>query len=110
MKTSARPLKEIFSEFDVDGNGVVTAVEFRNAIRKLNLGLSSKEIDQLMMRIDANSDGMIDYNEFSSKFGTSNQQSQLMQERGKEKLAQLKELMTLHMNSVVDAFRYVSRI
>jgi Ca2+-binding EF-hand superfamily protein len=45
MKTSARPLQEIFSEFDVDGNGVVTAVEFRNAIRKLNLGLSSKEID-----------------------------------------------------------------
>ncbi len=110
MKTSARPLQEIFSEFDVDGNGVVTAVEFRNAIRKLNLGLSSKEIDQLMLRIDANSDGMIDYNEFSSKFGTLNQQSQLMQERGKEKIAQLKELMTLHMNSVVDAFRYVSRI
>ena len=31
-----------------------------------------------MMRIDANSDGMIDYNEFSSKFGTPNQQSQMM--------------------------------
>jgi len=30
------------------------------------------------MRIDANSDGMIDYNEFSSKFGTLNQQSKLM--------------------------------
>ena len=40
-----------------------------------------------MMRIDANSDGMIDYNEFTSKFGTADHQSQLMQERGKEKLA-----------------------
>lgn len=78
MKTSSRPLQEIFSEFDVDGNGVVTAVEFRNAIRKLNIGLSSKEIDQLMMRIDANSDGMIDYNEFTSKFGIADHQSQLM--------------------------------
>jgi Ca2+-binding EF-hand superfamily protein len=78
MKTSSRPLQEIFNEFDVDGNGVVTVVEFRNAIRKLNLGLSSKEIDQLMMRIDANSDGMIDYSEFTNKFGTVDNQSQLM--------------------------------
>lgn len=48
----------------MDGNGFVTAVEFRSAIRKLNIGLSSKEIDQLMVRIDANGDGSIDYNEF----------------------------------------------
>jgi hypothetical protein len=45
MKTSSRPLQDIFNEFDVDGNGVVTSLEFRNAIRKLNLGLSSKDID-----------------------------------------------------------------
>lgn len=45
MRTSSRPLQDIFNEFDVDGNGVVTSLEFRNAIRKLNLGLSSKEID-----------------------------------------------------------------
>lgn len=45
MKTSARPLQDVFGDFDVDGNGIVTAIEFRNAIRKLNLGLSSKEID-----------------------------------------------------------------
>jgi Ca2+-binding EF-hand superfamily protein len=45
LKTSSRPLSEIFNDFDEDGNGVITAIEFRNAIRKLNLGLSSKEID-----------------------------------------------------------------
>jgi Ca2+-binding EF-hand superfamily protein len=45
MNTSSRPLQDIFNEFDVDGNGVVTSLEFRNAIRKLNLGLSSKDID-----------------------------------------------------------------
>ncbi len=45
LKTSSRPLLEIFNDFDEDGNGVITAIEFRNAIRKLNLGLSSKDID-----------------------------------------------------------------
>lgn len=44
-------------------------MEFRNAIRKLNIGISSKEIDQLMARVDANKDGLIDFNEFSQKFG-----------------------------------------
>jgi hypothetical protein len=39
-----------------------------------------------MMRIDSNSDGQVDYNEFSSKFGA-NSQDTLMQERGKNKLA-----------------------
>jgi len=29
-------------------------MEFRNAIRKLNLGLTSREIDQVMTRIDKN--------------------------------------------------------
>ena len=43
-------------------------MEFRNAIRKLNLGISSKEIDKLMVMIDANKDGLIDYNEFLAKF------------------------------------------
>lgn len=100
-------MHEIFAEFNPDGNGQVTAVEFRNAIRKLNLGLSSREIDQLMVRIDANKDGLIDYNEFSQKFGATSHDS-AMQQRAQAKLAQVKELMVLHMTSAADAFRYVS--
>lgn len=45
VKASTKSLKEIFDEFDEDKNGVVSQLEFRNAIRKLNLGLSSREID-----------------------------------------------------------------
>lgn len=79
-------MKEIFSDFNPDQEGQVTQVEFRNAIRKLNLGISSKEIDQLMVRVDANKDGMIDFNEFSQKFGKS-QHDQAMQQRANDKLA-----------------------
>jgi Ca2+-binding EF-hand superfamily protein len=45
----------------------LTLVEFRNAIRKLGLGLSSKEIDTIMTRSDINGDQMIDYREFCSQ-------------------------------------------
>lgn len=45
LKSSARSFEEIFAEMDSDGNGTLSLVEFRNAIRKLNLGLSSREID-----------------------------------------------------------------
>jgi Ca2+-binding EF-hand superfamily protein len=51
-----------------DSSGKVTFMEFRNFVRKLGVKVTSKEIDQLMMRIDSNNDGMIDFNEFANKF------------------------------------------
>ena len=68
IATSTKSVQEIFNEFDEDGNGYVTQVEFRNALRRLNLGITSREIDQVMNRIDSNGDGKIDYMEFSAKF------------------------------------------
>ena len=53
---------------DADGNGFISQVEFRNAIRKLNIGLSSREIDQLLAKIDTNTDGRISYPEFAAHF------------------------------------------
>lgn len=45
IATSTKSVREIFDEFDEDGNGFVTQVEFRNALRRLNLGITSREID-----------------------------------------------------------------
>ena len=45
IATSTKSLQEIFNEFDEDGNGFITLVEFRNAIRRLGLGITSREID-----------------------------------------------------------------
>ena len=61
IATSSKSIQEIFDEFDEDGNGYVTQVEFRNALRRLGLGITSREIDQVMERIDTNGDGKIDY-------------------------------------------------
>ena len=68
INTSSKSLQEIFADFDEDGNGYVTTIEFRNALRRLGLGITSREIDQVMAKIDANGDGKIDYQEFAAKF------------------------------------------
>ena len=47
LRASNKTLKEIFTEFDVNGDGVLSNIEFRNAFKKLNLGLTIKEIDEL---------------------------------------------------------------
>ena len=85
---------------------MISQVEFRNAIRRLNLGLTSREIDKMMTRIDSNADGKIDWKEFIAKFKTSELDERL-KERAKDKMARLKELMILHMTSPNDAFRFV---
>lgn len=59
-----------------------------------------------MTKIDTNADGKIDWQEFISKFKTSDLDVRL-KERSKDKMARLKELMILHMTSPNDAFRYV---
>lgn len=109
VKSSSMSLRQIFNGMDADGNGFITQVEFRNAIRQLGLGLTSREIDQLLAAIDSNADGKIDWTEFASKFKSSELEER-MADRARARMGQLKELMILHMTSPNDAFRFVSKI
>ena len=72
IRSSSQSLQHIFNDMDEDGNGFVSQTEFRNAIRKLGLGLSSREIDQLLTKIDTNADGKISYPEFAAHFEQAN--------------------------------------
>jgi Ca2+-binding EF-hand superfamily protein len=103
IKTSNMKLKQVFEMFDEDQNGFITPIEFRNAVRKLNLNLSAREIDEIIKIVDRNMDGMIDWNEFSAKFKTKANEV-LIETRAHNKMARLKEQMTLHMKSPQDAF------
>ena len=106
IRSSSLSFEDIFKKFDEDGNGFISQVEFRNAIRKFNLGLSSREIDKIMMKIDTNADGKIDWKEFVNMFKVSELDERL-KDRARDKMARLKELMILHMTSPIDAFRFV---
>ena len=107
IRSSSKTIEDIFNEFDEDKNGQISQLEFRNAIRKLKLGLSSREIDKIMQKVDTNADGKINWKEFMAKFKTSELDDRL-KERAKDKMARLKELMIMHMTSPIDAFRFVS--
>jgi Ca2+-binding EF-hand superfamily protein len=67
LKTSNANLREVFASFDSDGSGKLSNLEFKNALRQLNLGLTSKEIDMLLNYIDESGDGKINWEEFSKK-------------------------------------------
>jgi len=62
-RDSRLSLKDIFLSFDQNGDGTITAVEFQNAMQRLNLGLTMDEIGQLIAQMDKNRDGKISYNE-----------------------------------------------
>ena len=74
-------------------------------MRQLGIGLKSKEIDQIMNRIDENGDGVIDYAEFFAILGANLGFDRKMVIRANNKLAELKEKMQKYMTSHGDAYK-----
>ena len=68
MKTSHKSLEEVFRLLDTDDHGVVTNLEFKEAIRKLNIGLTSKDIDCLINYIEPDANQRINWKNFIKKF------------------------------------------
>uniref|UniRef100_A0A0E0DXS2 EF-hand domain-containing protein n=1 Tax=Oryza meridionalis TaxID=40149 RepID=A0A0E0DXS2_9ORYZ len=55
----------VFSTFDHDGDGFITAAELEESLKRLGIAVSSAaEAAALVARVDANSDGLIDIHEF----------------------------------------------
>ncbi|KAL6606719.1 hypothetical protein ACP70R_042372 [Stipagrostis hirtigluma subsp. patula] len=54
----------VFSTFDHDGDGFITAVELEESLRRLGIAVSDDEAAEMVARVDANSDGLIDIHEF----------------------------------------------
>jgi len=74
-----------------------------NAIRALNLGLSQKEIEEILMYCDHNAEGKITFSEFVSKFAPRDSESRLF-DRSKNKLRKIKDNIYAYMLSPKDAF------
>ncbi|CAL5046293.1 unnamed protein product [Urochloa decumbens] len=55
----------VFSTFDHDGDGFITAVELEESLRRLGIAVvSADEAAAMVSRVDANCDGLIDIHEF----------------------------------------------
>ncbi|KAG8093849.1 hypothetical protein GUJ93_ZPchr0012g20331 [Zizania palustris] len=54
----------VFSTFDHDGDGFITAVELEESLKRLGIAVSNAEAAAMVSRVDANNDGLIDIHEF----------------------------------------------
>ncbi|CAN6190631.1 unnamed protein product, partial [Urochloa humidicola] len=55
----------VFSTFDHDGDGFITAIELEESLRRLGIAVvSADEAAAMVARVDANCDGLIDIHEF----------------------------------------------
>ena len=57
-------VKEVFYIFDKEGNGVISAAEFRYVMTSLRDRLTEKEADEMIKKADPDGDGFIHYKEF----------------------------------------------
>eukprot|EP00931_Biecheleriopsis_adriatica_P104200 TRINITY_DN78909_c0_g1_i1.p1 TRINITY_DN78909_c0_g1~~TRINITY_DN78909_c0_g1_i1.p1 ORF type:complete len:460 (+),score=93.27 TRINITY_DN78909_c0_g1_i1:55-1434(+) len=64
MASSMQQMQSLFSRFDVDGSGKISASELESLCSKLNMGITPADIGKVMREVDRNNDGAIDFNEF----------------------------------------------
>mmetsp|Transcript_81121 Transcript_81121/g.251758 ORF Transcript_81121/g.251758 Transcript_81121/m.251758 type:complete len:463 (+) Transcript_81121:48-1436(+) len=62
--TVEEKIKNTFSQYDTDDNGVISAEELTSVLSTLNPNLQAMEIDQILASADCNRDGVVDYKEF----------------------------------------------
>ena len=53
-----------FRQYDQDGDGSISAQDFRKILNSLDVKISYQEIDSMMKDLNLNEDGHIDFQEF----------------------------------------------
>ena len=67
--THRHGIRETFEKYDLDESGFISRDEFRKVVEdKYETILGSDQIDLMMLRVDKNNDGKIDYEEFFKAF------------------------------------------
>ncbi|XP_062620982.1 calcium-binding protein LPS1-alpha-like [Saccostrea cucullata] len=61
-------LTEVFSVFDMDGCGTITAHDLREAMAALGNGITEQEAEELVQKADKDEDGLVNISEFRAAF------------------------------------------
>ena len=59
-------LKNVFREFDLNENGVLSADELQAMLVKLQISVERRYISALLKKFDRNGNGVIEFDEFSN--------------------------------------------
>ena len=57
-------VRQVFREFDLNGNGVLTADELSAMLVRLQMSVDRKYIQALLKKFDRNGNGVIEFEEF----------------------------------------------
>lgn len=57
-------LRQVFKEFDANGNGVLTVDELANMYARLQMSVERKYLQALLRKFDKNGNGVIEFEEF----------------------------------------------
>ncbi|XP_021276476.1 calmodulin-like protein 3 [Herrania umbratica] len=57
-------LKRVFATFDKNGDGFITKQELGESLKNMRLFITEKEVEEMVVKVDANGDGLIDFDEF----------------------------------------------
>ena len=63
-KDSRNNIAKVFPLYDRDGSGTITLASLRQVADELGETVDDKELEELLVRADANGDGVIDFEEF----------------------------------------------
>merc|ERR1711865_828382 len=66
-----------FTEFDENGDGIISHDEFRAGVSKLKPDMPPKQMQDLIKMLDKDGDGEIDYVEFAKQYGSANTSKEL---------------------------------
>jgi len=59
-------LKKAFKRFDIDGDGTIDMAELRRCLTTMGEALTNEQVDEMFDKLDADSDGKVDFDEFCS--------------------------------------------
>ncbi|KRX01445.1 hypothetical protein PPERSA_01348 [Pseudocohnilembus persalinus] len=101
--SSGKSLQFAFEETDKSNSGKVSTIQFKQILMNLNLGLTQKEIEALVLLNSFNGD-YIDYKKLLQKI-KSNLGSQQLAERSEQRIIKLRKQLYDYLISPKDAFR-----
>ena len=108
LKSSRFNYDSFFKMFDVLNNGFVNQNEFRNMIKKLNIGITGLELDEIISKSGKNREGKISMSEFLTFLNFQDKNINQISDNVKGFVADLKQLIYKYYANPRLAFQFVN--
>lgn len=79
-------LRGVFATFDKDDDGYITKKELRESLEKIGIAAGEKDVEDMVQKVDANGDGLIDFGEFCELYESIEGGGSAAEARGDEDL------------------------